>query len=61
VSHDFIPYAWGLYSPTFIEFGILIGSFCFFFFLFLLFVRHLPSISMTEMKEVVDQGASHAD
>ena len=61
VSHDFIPHAWGLYSPTIIEFGIMLGSFCLFFFLYLLFVKHLPSISMTEMKEAVNQGASHAD
>ena len=61
VSRDFIPNAWGLYSPTFIEFGIMLGAFCLFFFLYLLFVKHLPSVSMTEMKEIVDQGASHAD
>ena len=61
VSRDFIPHAWGLYSPSIIEFGILIGSFCLFFFLYLLFVKHLPSVSMTEMKELVDQGESHAD
>lgn len=61
VSHDFIPHAWGLYSPSIIEYGILIGSFCLFFFLYLLFAKHLPSISMTEMKEIVGQGESHAD
>ncbi|MCK5204301.1 MAG: polysulfide reductase NrfD, partial [Desulfobacterales bacterium] len=61
VSHDFSPHAWGLYSPTIIEFGIMLGSFCLFFFLYLLFVKHLPSISMTEMKEAVNQGANHAD
>ena len=60
VAHDFIPYAWGLYRPTAIEFGIMIGSFCLFFFLFFLFVKHLPSVAMTEMKELVHQGADHA-
>jgi Ni/Fe-hydrogenase subunit HybB-like protein len=53
VGHDFLPHAWGLYAPTIIEYGIMIGSFCLFFFLFVLFVKHLPSISMTEMKETV--------
>jgi molybdopterin-containing oxidoreductase family membrane subunit len=52
VAHDFLPHAWGHYSPTFIEYGIMIGSFSLFFFLFLLFVKHLPSVSMTEMKEL---------
>jgi len=60
-SHDFIPHAWGLFSPTIIEYGILAGSFCLFFFAYLLFAKHLPSISMTEMKESAHQGASHAD
>jgi len=53
VAHDFLPHAWGLYSPSLIEFGIMIGSFCLFFFLFVLFCKHLPSVSMTEMKEIL--------
>jgi Ni/Fe-hydrogenase subunit HybB-like protein len=52
VGHDFMPSAWGLYRPTWVEMGIMIGSFSLFFFLFLLFVKHLPSVSMTEMKEL---------
>ncbi|MBI9084189.1 MAG: polysulfide reductase NrfD [Desulfobacterales bacterium] len=60
VAHDFIPHAWGLYAPTVVEFGIMIGSFCLFFFLFFLFVKHLPSVSMTEMKETLHQGENHA-
>ena len=60
VAHDFLPHAWGLYAPTLIEYGILIGSFCLFFFLYVLFVKHLPSISMTEMKETLNHGAEHA-
>jgi molybdopterin-containing oxidoreductase family membrane subunit len=60
VAHDFLPHAWGLYRPTLIEFGIMIGSFCLFFFLFVLFCKHLPSVSMTEMKETLNQGERHA-
>ena len=60
VAHDFMPNAWGDYSPSIIEYGILIGSFCLFFFFFLLFVNHLPSVSMTEMKESAHRGDSHA-
>jgi Ni/Fe-hydrogenase subunit HybB-like protein len=59
VAHDFLPYAWGLYLPTLVEFGIMIGSFCLFFFLFLLFVKHMPSVAMTEMKETVHAGEAH--
>ena len=61
VARDFIPNAWGHYTPTAVEFGITAGSFCLFFFLFLLFVKHLPAISMTEIKEKVHGGGHHAD
>jgi molybdopterin-containing oxidoreductase family membrane subunit len=56
VSRDFLPHAWGLYAPTLVELGIMAGSFCLFFFLFLLFVKHLPAVSMTEMKETLVGG-----
>jgi Ni/Fe-hydrogenase subunit HybB-like protein len=59
VAHDFLPYAWGLYRPSLIELGILLGSFCLFFFLFVLFVKHLPSVSMTEIKETLHEDAVH--
>lgn len=59
VGHDFIPHTWGLYSPTLVEFGIMLGSFCLFFFLFVLFVKHMPSVSMTELKESLHHGEPH--
>ena len=59
VAHDFIPHAWGNYAPTLVEFGIMIGSFSLFFMLFLLFVKHMPSMSMTELKETLHQGGHH--
>ena len=60
VAHGFSPHSWDLYRPTGIEYGILMGSFCMFFFLFLLFAKHLPSVSMTEMKETLEKGTGHA-
>ena len=60
VAHDFIPHAWGFYAPSAVEWGIMLGSFCLFFFLFLLFVKHLPSVSMTELKESLSKGGAHA-
>ena len=59
VAHDFIPHAWGFYWPSIIEWGILLGTFCLFFFLFMLFVKHMPSVSMTEIKESAAQGGHH--
>jgi molybdopterin-containing oxidoreductase family membrane subunit len=58
--HGFSPHAWGLYAPSMIEYGIMLGSFCLFFFLFVLFAKHMPSVSMTEMKETLEHGGSHA-
>ena len=59
VAHDFLPHAWGLYRPSLIEFGIMLGSFCLFFFFFVLFVKHLPSVAMTEIKESLHTEAAH--
>ncbi|MDX9788299.1 MAG: NrfD/PsrC family molybdoenzyme membrane anchor subunit [Desulfobacterales bacterium] len=59
VAHDFIPHAWGHYAPTWIEIGIMLGSFSLFFMLFILFVKHMPSMSTTELKEMVHQGGTH--
>lgn len=61
LSHDFLPYAWGNYTPSWVELGIMIGSFAWFFLLFLLFTKHLPSISMTEVKEVLPAPNSKAE
>jgi molybdopterin-containing oxidoreductase family membrane subunit len=58
VAHDFIPSVWGHYAPSVIEYGIMIGSFSLFFMLFLLFAKHLPSVSMTEMKETLSKGSN---
>ena len=51
MTHDFLPYQWGLYSPSWVELSITFGSFCLFLFLFLLFAKFLPSVSITEIKE----------
>ncbi len=50
---DFLPSAWGMFYPTFWDWATLIGSIGFFAWLFLLFVRFVPLISMTEMRELL--------
>jgi molybdopterin-containing oxidoreductase family membrane subunit len=54
LSKDFDPYSWGLYKPTLVEAGITLGSFGFFFTVFLLFAKFLPVVAVTELKEVAD-------
>jgi len=49
----FLPSGWGMFYPTLVDFGILIGSFGLFFTLFLLFIRFMPMIAIWEVKGVV--------
>jgi len=52
LSHDFDPANWtDVYQPTWIEGAITAGSFAWFFFLFLLFIKNFPVISISETKE----------
>jgi molybdopterin-containing oxidoreductase family membrane subunit len=53
----FLPSGWGMFYPTKIDIGVLVGSFGLFFTLFLLFIRALPMIAMWEIKGVVGHGA----
>ena len=51
LAHDYDPYNWGFYIPSWVEVGITLGSFGWFFMFFLIFAKTLPIISMTELKE----------
>ena len=53
LSHEFEPWQWGTYRPTFVDYCILLGSFGWFFMWFLLFIKQLPVMAMAEIKEVV--------
>jgi molybdopterin-containing oxidoreductase family membrane subunit len=53
LSHEYEPFAWGVYRPSIVEMGIMIGSFAWFGFWFLLFTRLLPAVAIAELKEVL--------
>ena len=53
LSHEFEPWQWSSYAPTFVDYGILLGSFGWFFMWFLLFIRQLPVLAITEVKEIL--------
>ena len=59
LSHEFIPFAWGVYRPSIVEMGILFGSFAWFGFWFLLFCRILPPVAIAELKEVLPVPVRH--
>jgi Ni/Fe-hydrogenase subunit HybB-like protein len=54
LAHEYIPFSWGLYRPTWVEIAILAGGFAFFALLFLLFVKVLPAVSISEIKEQIE-------
>ncbi len=53
LHRDFLPSSWAMFTPTIYDLGILLGSFGFFFTLLFIFVKLLPSISLTELKAIV--------
>ncbi len=53
LSHEYEPFAWGMYRPSVTEMGIVLGSFGWFSFWFLLFTRLLPPVAIAELKEVL--------
>jgi molybdopterin-containing oxidoreductase family membrane subunit len=57
LHHDFVPAAWGLFLPTAWDWVFLVGSICAFAWLFLLFIRLLPAISISEMRMLVRESA----
>jgi len=59
LASDFMPANWSYYSPTFIDVAIFIGSFGLFFTGFLLFLRFLPMVAMSEVKGVLPAADPH--
>lgn len=53
LHRDYLPSSWTMYSPTWVEAGIFIGSLGLFFTCFLIFVRVFPVIAMSELKTII--------
>ena len=53
LSHEFEPWMWGGYRPTWVDYFMLLGSFGWFFMWFLLFIKQFPVIAIAEVKEIV--------
>ena len=56
---DFLPANWGAYYPTWVDVGTYVGTLGAFFMLYLLFVRFLPMIAISEVKGVTPQADPH--
>ncbi|AMV24514.1 Polysulfide reductase, NrfD [Gemmata sp. SH-PL17] len=53
LAREYLPSAWGHYAPTLWDYATMVGSLGLFLFLFFLFLRYLPMISITEMRELL--------
>ena len=53
LHRDFTPAAWHYFTPTYVDILTFVGSIALFLHLFLLFIRFLPMIAMSEVKGVV--------
>ena len=53
LHRDFLPSSWAMYSPTWVEISIYIGTFGLFFTCFLLFAKFLPVIAIAEVKAIL--------
>ena len=52
LQRDYLPAMWGSYSPTWVDLSIFAGTLGFFSLLFLLFLRLIPFVAATEIKEL---------
>lgn len=59
LHRDFLPSSWGMFHPTWAEQGLFFGTFGLFLTLFLLFMRFLPMIAMSEIKIVLPEADPH--
>ncbi|MBP9884854.1 MAG: polysulfide reductase NrfD [Leptospiraceae bacterium] len=59
LHRDFMPSSWALYTPTFYDYAMFVGTFGIFFTLFLLFCRILPVIAAAEVKSIMPTKGGH--
>jgi Ni/Fe-hydrogenase subunit HybB-like protein len=55
-----MPYEWATYTPTWVEIAITVGAFAGFAFLFALFARIFPIISIWEVEEMIEEEEARA-
>lgn len=59
LHRDYLPSSWTMFSPTFVDIGIYIGTIGFFFVLFLLYSRTFPVIAQAEVKSILKSSGSY--
>ena len=59
LHRDFLPSSWDYYTPTIFDVSLLLGSFGLFFTLFILFLKFLPAVAISEVKGVMPEADPH--
>ena len=59
LHRDYLPSSWGYFTPSWVDVFTFAGSFGLFMTLFLLFIRFLPAIAISEVKGVTPQADPH--
>ena len=55
LQRDYLPSSWGMYWPTKWDIMTFVGTMGFFTFLFFLFIRFMPAISIFEIRALLPQ------
>lgn len=53
LHRDYVPSSWAMYSPTWVEISIYVGSIGLFFTAFLIFAKTMPVIAMAEIRHIM--------
>jgi Ni/Fe-hydrogenase subunit HybB-like protein len=55
INRDYLPRSWGSYTPTWVDWSLLAGTLGFFLFNFMLFLRCVPPVPVSELKELREE------
>ena len=61
LTRDFLPSSWGMYYPTWVDIWTFVGTIGIFVTLFLLFIRFLPMVAISEVRSVLPEADPHHD
>ena len=55
LHQDFLPSSWDIYTPTWVDWTIYVGTLGLFGTLFLLFLKFIPAVAVSEVKELNEE------
>ena len=58
LHRDYLPSSWTMFSPSFVDIGIFLGTIGFFFHLFFILPEHFPVIAQAELKSILKSSGS---